>query len=46
MKYEDPEMQVIELMARDVFMTASGGNISSGTGGGGGFEDDDEPGDF
>ena len=47
MKYEDPEMQVIELMARDVFMTVSGGGtVTPGIGGGGDFEDDNGEGDF
>jgi hypothetical protein len=48
MKYEEPLMNVIELVTREVFMTGSpGGTIGSQTGGGGGvFEDDDDGVDF
>lgn len=49
MKYEEPEVEVIELVARDVFMTASpgGGTVGWQPGGGGGdFEDDNDPDDF
>lgn len=48
MKYENPKMELIELVPREVFMTAStgGGTIIPGTGGGGDFEDDNGEGDF
>ena len=48
MKYEKPEMELIELVPREVFVTTSpgGGTIIPGTGGGGGFEDDNGEGDF
>ena len=49
MKYEEPGMQVIVLIARDVFMSASTpeGTVTPGIGGGGVFEDDDDgKGDF
>ena len=48
MKYEEPGMQVIKLMARDVFMSTSpsGGTVTPGVGGGGVFDDDDGEGDF
>jgi hypothetical protein len=40
-KYEEPLMEVIELVTRDVFMSASGGEpVIPGIGGGGGFGED------
>ena len=44
MRYEKPNMEVIWLESREVFMTASGGALSGTTGGdtGSGFTDDEE----
>ena len=36
MKYEEPKMELIELMEREVFMTQSPGNVIIGPGGEGG----------
>lgn len=41
MKYEAPEMQMIEISAKDVIMTSgiTGGGATGNTGGGGNLED-------
>lgn len=44
MKYEKPNIEVIWLESREIFMTVSDGSISGTTGGdtGSGFVDDEE----